>query len=106
MDRQIVGTAYQFECRACGYNAHVCGGRDSGMDVVVLTSVCGDRRELVDVPVGRSREKDVPATANDEAKMGCCPKCGGGNLDAWPRSHACPKCGARMRKGNVVSYWD
>jgi hypothetical protein len=74
-----MGTAYQFECRACGYGAHVCGGRDSGTEIALLTSVCGDCRALVDVPIGRPWDKGLSATGGDDLKVGHCPKCNGVN---------------------------
>ncbi len=101
-----MGTAYRFECRACGYGAHVCGGRDSGMDIVLLTSICGDCRALVDVPVGRPWEEGLPPTGSVDPEMGRCPECKGVNHLPWPRSRPCPKCGAQMRKGDLVSLWD
>lgn len=70
-----MGTAWQFECRACGYSANVCGGRDSGMRVAVLTSVCGDCYALVDVPVGFPWEDGSAAIENDDPEIGCCPEC-------------------------------
>lgn len=41
-----MGTVYQIGCRACGYSAHVSGGRDFGMDITLFTCVCGDCRAL------------------------------------------------------------
>jgi hypothetical protein len=81
-----MGTAYQFECPACGYSAHVCGGRDSGTEVALLTSVYGDCRVLVDVPVGRPWDKGLPATGSDDPEMGRCPECKGVNHIPWVKT--------------------
>ena len=101
-----MGTAYLFECPTGGYSAAVCGGRDSGMDITVLTSVCGDCRALVDVPVGRPWDQGLPVSASDDPELGHCPKCKGINHVPWTKPRPCPKCGARMKKGDLVSHWD
>lgn len=99
-------TAYLFECRACDYSAQVCGGRDSGMEVTLLTSVCSDRDALVDVVIGPPCEEGLRMSEEDDPKLGRCSGCGGENLVPWPKSRSCPKCGARMEKGYLVSHWD
>ena len=72
-----MGTAYLFEYRDCGYSAQVCGGKDSGMETTLQTSVCGDCRALVDVAVGASWDEDHWVSAEDDPKLRRCPGCGG-----------------------------
>lgn len=101
-----VGTAYQFECRACGYSAHVCGGRDSGMRVTLLTSVCGNCRALVDVPVGFPGRTALLLPRTMIRRSGAARSARGVNHAPWAKSRPCPKCEARMEKGGLVSLWD
>ena len=101
-----MGTANQFECCACGYSAQVCGGEDSGMEVTLLTSVCIDCHALVDVAIGHPLEESFPGILKEDRKLRRCPECNGENLLPWPRPRPCPKCGARMEKGDPVSRWD
>jgi hypothetical protein len=68
-----MGTAYEFQCRACGYSAQVCGGRDSGMDITLFTWVCGDCRALVDVAICHPLEESFPGNLKEDRKLRRCP---------------------------------
>jgi hypothetical protein len=46
-----MGKTYQFECEKCGYRAAVAGGLTEGLDLKVITLVCGDCRALCDCVV-------------------------------------------------------
>jgi len=96
-----MGAWFVFTCSKCGYWAKVSGGKDVGMLVAVETMVCRTCGELVDVPTrwlgpgpGRNR------------LVGRCPRCGGVEVEPWPESHPCPKCGGAMSQGELVAVWD
>jgi len=102
-----MGTAYSFDCPSCGYSAEVCGGTDSGFAVTLRTSVCSDCKAVVDVIIGGpgffgGEPEELP----DNPDVGRCPECNGKNVLPWPKSKPCPKCGKRMKRGDVIIHWD
>ncbi len=106
-----MGTHFEFICEGYGYSAEVSGGKDRGMIAVVQTMICSDCTELVDVLIGRPGQDlptDVPELDDPDLDLGYgyCPQCDGKNVAPWEESRRCPRCDARMKKGNTRAQWD
>lgn len=95
-----MGSSYDFNCSACGYETHVSGGRDAGMVVVVETCTCRSCHSVVDVVRAWIEQESTEPV--DE-----CPKCRSTEVDVWDaETRPCPKCGGRMQYGQMVTLWD
>lgn len=101
-----MGAHFEFKCGHCGYSVEVSGGRAVGMFAVVRTSICFDCHELVDVLIGHSGQDGPTGIPELDRDLGRCPRCNGTNVTPWGKSHPCPRCGARMRKGGMTVLWD
>ncbi|MEZ5098590.1 MAG: hypothetical protein R3C15_02025 [Thermoleophilia bacterium] len=113
-----MGRRYTMTCDACGYQAEVSGGPDSGKLVTVQTMTCLTCRSLVDV-VTEIHARGAWLDALDH-ELGRCPSCLGRRLEPWGATaddHAsgsggqaatnpCPLCGTRMRRGESTILWD
>jgi hypothetical protein len=100
-----VGAWFNFHCPSCDYSAEVSGGDDWGMVARVQTRICESCRNLVDVYMGPA----LGACAIEDYDIKCiesCPECGSNQTKKWPKSRPCPRCGARMRKGEITALWD
>jgi len=101
-----MGQTYIFECNACGYNADVSGGRDSGFEALVQTMTCNNCNELVDVVIGAEGKEGKTQYERLNKVLGKCPICKGSNVDRWDDEKSCPKCDGKMIRGEMASLWD
>lgn len=102
-----MGSRYQFSCPECGHERVVSGGLDYGFLAVVRTMVCRDCQELVDVLVRAHGQEGETGDPEYDKDIGRCPECHGANVQRWPRSRPCPKCGNRMKKSQEPTVmWD
>ena len=99
-----MGQSYEFRCVQCGYIANVSDGGDAGFIVLTQTIVCKTCSEVVDVVTESSPGNQESAGEVDES-VNKCPNCGSGNLREWT-NRKCPKCGGRMKRGDLVTLWD
>ena len=94
-----MGTLATFECKACGYSAHVAGGREICMTMDLLTISCPDCRALSVVQVASSMPDHIRIVGEEEEELDLrCPKCSR-PCRAWESDHPCPKCGGSMDAG-------
>jgi hypothetical protein len=102
-----MGTMSLFECPTCLYSARVCGGRDVGFSAVLRTMICEDCRAVQDVLIGFCGQDGPTGDADWDKNLDICPVCRGRNLRAWPATHDCPRCGAKMVESeNDFTLWD
>ena len=102
-----MGTSYEFRCSECEYSVSVSGGRDVGMFAVVMTQMCLDCKEIVDVRIGSYGLDGPTGDPEIDKDLNVCPNCKGFNLCVWTAKHPCPKCGGRMDEGDgPVVMWD
>jgi DNA-directed RNA polymerase subunit RPC12/RpoP len=99
-----MGQSYEFRCIRCGYAANVSGNTDAGLLVLIQTMICKTCSEVVDVVTGSSPGNQESTGELDE-RVNKCPNCGSGNLQRWT-NRKCPKCGGRMKRGDLVTLWD
>lgn len=113
-----MGHRYGFTCPACGYQAEVSGGPDSGKLVTVQTMTCLTCRSLVDV-VTDIHARGAWLDALDH-ELGRCPSCLGQRLEPWggvatdiatvsgdrAATGPCPLCGTPMRRDEPTVLWD
>ena len=61
----------------------------------------------VDVIVGRCDTIGPTGDPEYDKNLNICPKCGGANLNPWPKNHPCLNCRTYMKKSDEpVKYWD
>jgi hypothetical protein len=101
-----MGGIFEFTCGKCGYRAEVSGRPDCGFVAMTETMVCRHCEELVDVLVGFTPEAEDMPEAPDKRKIGLCPQCRCKDVVAWEKSRPCPKCGGRMKQGDMILLWD
>jgi len=101
-----LGSCYQFECKKCGYQAEVAGGKDCGMVAVVKTMICSQCHELIDVLIGHHGKEGRSGDPEYDKDLGHCPLCQGIDIVSWGRARPCPKCSNKMKKGPGVLLWD
>lgn len=98
-----MGTHYLFSCDACGYEANVSGGDDAGFFCLTTTIVCEACRKLYDVVT--LENPGSPPEERRSVKIAC-PESGGHKVKRWRSPRLCPKCGAKMRRGEQSICWD
>ena len=101
-----MGSWIEFTCEKCAYRAEVSGGRDCGMVAVIETMTCWSCRQLVDVLIGQYGRDGRTGDSNYDKDLGICPECRSKDVAVWKESGPCPKCNARMTKGQPTALWD
>lgn len=105
-----MGSASEFICPKCDLRLEMCGGYSVGMAASCQTYYCMDCSWVFDhfTEHDFSNPKQDPFE-NDhgiEGKSVACPKCSGKNTDYWNPKFPCPRCGTKMKKGNMEILWD
>ncbi len=101
-----MGERFRYYCSFCDYEVVISGGPDCGFDAFTETCLCKDCHELVDVLTGYLCPETPTDGSGEENDMKLCPQCKSEKVIAWPKSHPCPKCGSKMKKGKWVLLWD
>jgi DNA-directed RNA polymerase subunit RPC12/RpoP len=102
-----MGALFKYTCVGCGHAVDVSGGRDWGWNVITRTIRCRGCAELLDVTVA-----EIGVNAEDASPQGVemsrisCPKDKGHRVNLWSTRHPCPKCGAKMTRGQMTMLWD
>ena len=99
-----MGSLYQFTCK-CGYETQVSGGPEMGFMVKTQTMTCADCQQLVDVITGPPLP-NMPLDEDLNNSIGKCPQSSRTNINIWPDTRPCPKCGETMQQGDLGVLWD
>jgi len=95
-----MGNIYEFKCPKCHYAVEVSGGDDCGMVSATTTILCKECKKLYDVMIG-----SAPLNENSYSTP-ICPEKRGHTVRRWTYPDVCPKCGAMIKKGELVLLWD
>jgi hypothetical protein len=98
-----MGTRYTFTCH-CGYRATVAGDFDIGDNGTTTTIACSTCKKLVDVRLPAPFPQPTDSAIN--LKPDGCPRGRNHAWRVWTYPGPCPRCGATMKLGEMLSLWD
>lgn len=105
-----MGSKYEFCCPKCQHTLESGIGEDWGMKGFYRTHYCQSCHNVFEIFTDRFTQdlsEDISRHDHESAAKGeVCPKCKGRQIAFWDPKRPCPKCGTKMKKGDLVCLWD